>query len=149
MGKQWPRAAAVRRGVTPPLSAAVAAATLLSGGITTRVRELSDGRPMRQRHRIGNAEAYRDAKVAAEEDDLPFRTLRWIEASSDRLTAIALWVGRCTELANRFPAPPLQPGGNQLVLRDSEGLAATRLQKYREVCGCGAEAEAKAQAGQA
>ena len=57
-------------------------------------KKLSDGTPMRQKHRIGNAEVDRLAKAAAQADALPYQTRRRIEVRSDKLTSIALWIGR-------------------------------------------------------
>ena len=94
-------------------------------------KKLSDGTPMRQRHRIGNAEVDRLAKSSAEADALPFRTRRWIEVKGDRLTTIALWIGRCTVKANHYSVATGGPDGKPLFLRDSEGIATSRLRKYK------------------
>ena len=94
-------------------------------------KKLSNGAPMKQRHRIGNDEVDTRAKEVASADRLPACTLKWIEAKSDDLVAIALWIGQCTAMANRFRDPRGDPNGNATYLRDSGGLAATRLQKYR------------------
>ena len=61
----------------------------------------------------------------------PHRTLKWIEATSEEVVQIALWIGKCTEAANRFRDPCIEPGAKTAYLRDSEGLAATRLCKYK------------------
>jgi hypothetical protein len=94
-------------------------------------KKLSNGAPMRQRHRIGNAEVDTRAKEGASADKLPVSTLKWIEAKGDDLVAIALWIGKCTAMANRFRDPRGDPNAKATYLRDSEGLAATRLQKYK------------------
>ena len=64
-------------------------------------------------------------------DKLPVSTLKWIEAQGEDLTAIALWIGKCTVMANRFRDPRSDDNAKATYLRDSEGLAATRLQKYK------------------
>ena len=94
-------------------------------------RKLSNGAPMKQRHRIGNAEVDTRAKEVATAEKLPARTLKWIESTGDELTQIALWIGKCTAAANRFRDPRSEPDAKASYLRDSEGLAATRLQKYK------------------
>lgn len=94
-------------------------------------RKLSDGTPMRQRHRIGNDLADLHAKEAAVADKLPVRTLKWIEATSDEVLQLALWIGKCTEAANRFRDPRVCPEAKAVFLRDSEGLATSRLCRYK------------------
>ena len=86
---------------------------------------------MRQRHRIGNDQADTRAKEIATGEKLPHRTLKWIEATGEEVAQIALWIGKCTEAANRFRDPRIDPGAKAAYLRDSEGLAATRLCKYK------------------
>ena len=86
---------------------------------------------MRQKHRIGNAAVDILAKSAASDDKLPVATLRWINAKCDKLTTIAMWIGRCTYMANHFPDSRGGPEAKPQFLRDSEGLAATRMQKYK------------------
>ena len=94
-------------------------------------KKLSNGAAMKQRHRIGNAEVDTRAKEAASADKVPVSTLKWIEAKGDDLVAIAMWIGRCTAMANRFRDPRGDPNARATYLRDSEGLAKTRLQKYK------------------
>ena len=86
---------------------------------------------MKQRHRIGNAEVDTRAKEVAMVDRLPSSTLKWIEAKSDDLMEIALWIGKCTVVANRFHDPRSDPNAKATYLRDAEGLAKTRLQKCK------------------
>ena len=86
---------------------------------------------MRQWHRVGNAEADRLCVEAATEDKLPAATLKWIVRESDKVTLIAMWIGRCTAEANHFRDPRGDPNAKAIYIRDSEGLAATRLQKYQ------------------
>ena len=86
---------------------------------------------MKQRHRIGNAEVDTRAKEVATTEKLPVRTLKWIETTGDELTQIAVWIGKCTAAANRFRDPRSEPDAKASYLRDSEGLAATRMQKCK------------------
>ena len=94
-------------------------------------RQLSNGAPMRQKHRIGNAAVDALAKSSANDDRLPLATLKWIAAKGDKVTTIAMWIGRCTYLANHFPDTRGDPDAKPKYLRDCEGLAATRSQKYK------------------
>ena len=84
---------------------------------------------MKQRHRIGNAEVDTRAKEVATTEKLPVRTSEWSESTGDELTQIAVWIGKCTAAANRFRDPRSEPDAKASYLRDSEGLAATRMQK--------------------
>ena len=65
-------------------------------------RTLSNGAPMKQKHRIGNATVDILAKSAASDDKLPVGTFKWIAAKGNKLAAIAMWIGRCTYMANHF-----------------------------------------------
>jgi len=94
-------------------------------------RKLSDGTPMKQKHRIGNALADTLAKESANDDKLLIGTMKWIVAKGDKVSAIAMWIGRCTYMANHFPDPRGDPDAKAKFLRDSEGLASTRMQKYK------------------
>ena len=49
-----------------------------------------------------------------------------IEAKGDDLTTVAMWIGRCTAMANRFCDPRSDPNAKATYLRDSEGLAGAR-----------------------
>ena len=82
---------------------------------------------MEQKHRIGNAMVDTLAKESAADDKLPAVTLQWIAERSSVLTDIAMWIGRCTHLANNFRLG----SDSKTVVRDSKGLAAARLQRYR------------------
>ena len=44
---------------------------------------------------------------------------------------IVMWISRCTYMANHFPDTRGNPEAKPKYLRDSEGLAATRMQSYR------------------
>ena len=90
-------------------------------------RKLSDGTPMRQRHRIGNALADTLAKQSAKDDKLPASVLEAIATSSHKLREIALWIGRCTVAASHFCTQGGEFGTKASHLRDSEGLASSRL----------------------
>ena len=94
-------------------------------------RRLSNGSAMKQRHRLGNAAVDVLAKSAASDDKLPIGTLKWIAATGDKVTAIAAWIGRCTYMANHFPDCRGDPDAKPKYLRDSEGLATTRMQMYK------------------
>jgi hypothetical protein len=100
-------------------------------GSQVAYKKISDGSPMKQRHRIGNAEVDTQAKGAASNDRLPIGTLQWIAAKGNKVTDIAMWIGRCTYMANHFRDPRGDPEARPVFLRDSEGLATTRLQKYK------------------
>ena len=86
---------------------------------------------MKQKHRIGNAAVDALAKSSANDDRLPVATLKLIATESEKVTNIALWIGRCSYMANHFPDTRGNPEAKPKYLRDSEGLAATRLQKYK------------------
>ena len=94
-------------------------------------KKLSDGTPMRQRHRIGNAKVDEMAKQAAEDEKLPFCTLRWIESQSVKLRDISMWIGRITVYANHYCLQNGEPGTKFRPIRDSEGLAASRQRKAK------------------
>ena len=94
-------------------------------------RKLSDGSPMRQRHRLGNAQADTQAKQSAADEKLPSHTLKWIATNSRKLLDIAMWIGRCTHTANHFRTCSGDPPAKAVHIRDCEGLAATRLQRYK------------------
>jgi hypothetical protein len=94
-------------------------------------RQLSNGAPMRQKHPIGYAAVDTLAKSSANDDRLPLATLKLIAAKGDKVTTIAMFIGRCTRLANHFPDTRGNPESKPKYLRDSEGLAATRSQKYK------------------
>jgi hypothetical protein len=66
-------------------------------------RQLSNGAPMRQKHPIGYAAVDTLAKSSANDDRLPLATLKLIAAKGDKVTTIAMFIGRCTRLANHFP----------------------------------------------
>ena len=94
-------------------------------------RKLSNGTPMEQRHRIGNAEVDMLAKSAACDDRRPISILKRITAKGDKVIAIAMWIGRCTSMANHFPDSRNDPNARPQFLRDSEGMAANRLPKAK------------------
>ena len=45
---------------------------------------------------------------------------------SERLTAIATWIGQASALANHFPVPREQGQGGIIYLRDSQGSEGRR-----------------------
>ena len=91
-------------------------------------RRLSDGSALTETDRWVNAMVDELAKGVALQDRLPSAVVDWVRAQWDRLTAIAIWIGQATVLAEDFPGPSSSQSGGRLDrLRDNEGRQSMRL----------------------
>ena len=95
-------------------------------------KRLSNGKRMSRVDWIGNRYVDELAKDAAKHDKLPRSSLIEITRLADEVTAVAMWIGRCTALANHFPLTEVGPNGKRLFRRDSDGLQAAQEAKRRE-----------------
>ena len=90
-------------------------------------KRLGDGSYLSEVDRRLNDIVDRLAKLAAKADRLPLAQRRLVQALWDRVTAIAIWIGQATVLANEFPDPDHpQSGGKMTLIRDNEGKPARR-----------------------
>ncbi len=85
------------------------------------IKVLSDGQPLTQLHRRGNDAVDELAKAAARQDAPPSWQLRAVARATDRLTAIATWIGQSAALANHFPLPEQLSKEGCSHIRDAEG----------------------------
>ena len=85
-------------------------------------KKLSDGSFMTESDRRGNAFVDTLAKQAATWDRVPKAKLLYITQQSERLTAIAKWIGQCGVIANHFKKPAGLLGETPGFIRDSEGI---------------------------
>ena len=85
-------------------------------------KRLSDGSLLTEADVRANALVDKLAKAAALRDRLPSLHTSWARGQWDRLTAIAIWIGQATVLAQAFPAPRGVDGSaRERVIRDNEG----------------------------
>jgi hypothetical protein len=86
------------------------------------LRTLSDGQPLTETRRKGNAAVDELAKSAARQDAPPQWQLQAVAKATDRLMAIGKWIGRIGALANRFPLPEHLRTDKCHYIRDAEGI---------------------------
>ena len=82
-------------------------------------KKLGNGVALTELDLIGNAFVDELAKKAAKRDRLPPTQRDAVGSCGELVTAVASWIGRATQLANRFPDPRIVGAGGQRWLRDS------------------------------
>jgi hypothetical protein len=86
------------------------------------LKSLSNGQLLSRRHRTGNAAVDGFAKEIAKEDAPPQWQMKAVADATDRLTAIARWIGQSGAYANHFPLPDHLRTETSKYIRDSEGF---------------------------
>ena len=86
------------------------------------VRSLSTGQPLTEAHRLGNAAVDELAKGAARQDAPPGWQLQAVSKATNRLLAVAKWIGQIGAFANRFPLPEHLRTEKCRYGRDAEGV---------------------------
>ena len=96
-------------------------------------KRLGNGELLSELDVKGNAFVDKLAKEAARFDRLPRAQLAGVRKLGEKLTAVAMWIGQATQLANAFPDPNGTGAGKQQLLRDSEALQGKRPRQQRQV----------------
>ena len=96
-------------------------------------KRLGNGELLSELDVKGNAFVDKLAKEAARFDRLPRAQLAGVRKLNEKLTAVAMWIGQATQLANAFPDPNGTGAGKQQLLRDSEALQGKRPRQQRQV----------------
>ena len=91
------------------------------------IKRLGNGERLTALDLCGNAHVDKLSKEAARADRLPRECREAVTKLGADLTAIALWIGQATHLANHFPDLRQPSTGKQQRLRDSTGDARKRL----------------------
>ncbi len=108
-------------------------------------KRLSNGDLLSTADLVGNDCVDALAKQVAQIQRPPTQQMKAVRGAGVRLTEAAMWLGRCTALANHFPNPAWTPGmdGKLRYLRDSQGSRAL-TRKSGPPKGCPTSAAATA-----
>ncbi len=87
---------------------------------------LSNGTRLSVHHRKANGYVDRLAKSVAIEDKPPKRDFAIVNECHSTVTAVAKWIGVCTELANHYPVPRPEDASKIMYIRDSSAQRPKR-----------------------
>ena len=92
-------------------------------------KQLSDGTQLSLIDWRSNDLVDRMAKSVAQVDRVPQAQRQLVQSLWDRVTAIAVWIGHATSLANNFPDLSTRAGHKKRHLRDCEGQQRRRASR--------------------
>ena len=97
------------------------------------VKQLGNGEKLSAIDVAGNALVDRLAKEAARADRLSRAQLSTVRGITEKLTAVATWIGQATVLANHFPGPRGSATVKSVWLRDAQGSSLGRCVKQMQL----------------
>ena len=93
-------------------------------------KSLSNGQLLSPIDLEGNAAVDRYAKAVAKGDAAPQWQLDAVRGATDRLLAVATWIGQIGAYANHFPLPQELQTSTSRFIRDSEGVRRAQTKKH-------------------